>query len=202
HWGAASILRNAYQKPVIYDEVGYEGNLESRWGRYSGEEMTYLMWMGAIGGTYVTHGETYKFHDGNDTIFWAKGGAFRGTSWKRAAFLRKILEHNAAPLEPADISRDFRTASAGNGNYMIYFGKEMRENWFFNIPEKNASYPKPAAGDQYKVEIIDTWNMIITPVKDTFEIDTGEDYRFYDKNRKKIWLPLKPYLALRITKIN
>ena len=43
NWGAAVLLRNAYYKPVIYDEVGYEGNLASRWGRYSGEEMTYAL---------------------------------------------------------------------------------------------------------------------------------------------------------------
>ncbi|HSC39527.1 MAG TPA: DUF5060 domain-containing protein, partial [Chitinophagaceae bacterium] len=103
--GAASILRNAYYKPVLYDEVGYEGNLKQRWGRYSGEEMTYLMWMGAIGGTYVTHGEAFMFKDDKDTIFWAKGGSFKGTSWQRAAFLRKILEEGPGPLEPADISR-------------------------------------------------------------------------------------------------
>ncbi|MGF7230330.1 DUF5060 domain-containing protein [Arachidicoccus sp.] len=202
NWGAASILRDAYHKPVIYDEVGYEGNLKNRWGRYSGEEMTYLMWMGAIGGTYVTHGEAYKYYNGNDTIFWAKGGMFRGTSWKRAAFLRKILEADPAPLEPADISHDFKTAAAGDGDYIIYFGKEMPENWVFNIPAKNGSYPKPVAGDKYKIDIIDTWAMTITPVKDVFEIGKEVDYRFYGKNRKKIWLPLKPYLALRVTKIN
>ena len=48
HWGGAAILRNAYYKPVVYDEVAM--TLPARWGRYSGEEMTYLMWMGAIGG--------------------------------------------------------------------------------------------------------------------------------------------------------
>jgi len=202
HWGAASILRNAYQKPVIYDEVGYEGNLPMRWGRYSGEKMTYLMWMGAIGGTYVTHGEAFMFHGASDTIFWAKGGVFKGTSWKRAAFLRTILEENAKPLEPADISRDMKTTSAGNGNYIIYFGKEMNENWIFNIPAKNGVYARPLAGNKYKVEIIDTWDMTITPVQDVFELGKEDDYRFYDKDRKKIRLPLRPYIALRITKIN
>jgi hypothetical protein len=30
HWGAAVLLRNAYYKPVIYDEVGYEAYLALR----------------------------------------------------------------------------------------------------------------------------------------------------------------------------
>ncbi len=201
HWGAAVILRNAYYKPVIYDEVGYEGNLVSRWGRYSGEEMNYLMWMGAIGGTYVTHGESYMFKDATDTIFWAKGGTFKGTSWKRAGFLRKILEEAPGPLEASDGSRDFKTASGGNGHFIVYFGKEMNEYWYFNLPQRNGSFTRLTAGKKYKVEIIDTWDMTITPVTAVFETTPAEDYRLYDKDRKKIRLPAKPYIALRITEI-
>lgn len=29
--GRLKMLRDAYHKPVIYDEVGYEGNLMQRW---------------------------------------------------------------------------------------------------------------------------------------------------------------------------
>ncbi len=201
NWGSAAILRNVYAKPVIYDEVGYEGNLVSRWGRYSGEEMTYLMWMGAIGGTYVTHGESYMFKDETDTIFWAKGGDFKGTSWKRAGFLRKILEQGPGPIEPADISRDLKTATAGSGYYIIYFGKEINDSWSFNIPHKNGSFERPLPGTKFKAEIIDTWDMTITPVKETFELSTVNDYRLWDKAMKKIRLPQKPYLAIRLQKI-
>jgi hypothetical protein len=201
NWGAASILRNAYYKPVIYDEVGYEGNLKNRWGRYSGEEMTHLMWMGAIGGTYVTHGESYMFKDATDTIFWAKGGMFKGASWKRAGFLRSILEEAPGPLEPSDISRDMKTTSGGTGHYIVYFGKELNEYWTFNLPQKNGSYGKPAAGKKYKAAIIDTWEMTITPLPQVFELSQLNDYRFYDKDMKKIRLPLKPYMAIRITEI-
>jgi len=201
-YGAAAILRNAYGKPVIYDEVGYEGNLKQRWGRYSGEEMTYLMWMGAIGGTYVMHGETYMYYGKQDTIFWAKGGYFRGGSWKRAAFLRKILEENNAPLEQADISRDMRTATTGKGTYIIYFGKEIREDWEFNLPAKNASFEKPKTGEKFRVEILDTWDMTVKPCDELFTLGELTDYRFYDVNRKKIRLPGKPYIALRVTRVN
>lgn len=201
NWGAASILRNAYYKPIIYDEVGYEGNLKLRWGRYSGEEMTYLMWMGIIGGTYVTHGESYMFKDATDTIFWAKGGTFKGTSWKRAAFLRKILEDGPGPVEPSDISRDMRTSSGGTGSYIIYFGKEMNDSWIFSLPYKNAKFGRPQKGSRYKVEIIDTWEMTITPYPGVFEVTAPGDYRVYDKEMKKIKLPVKPYLALRIKQV-
>lgn len=202
NWGGAVILRNAYHKPIIYDEVGYEGNLESRWGRYSGEEMNHLMWMGAIGGTYVTHGESYMFKDATDTIFWAKGGQFKGSSWKRAGFLRKVLEEGSGPLEPSDVSRDMKTATSGTSHYLIYFGKEINETWTFNLPLKNGSFERPVEGNKYKVEIIDTWDMTITSYPTVFEAGKPSDYRIFDKEMRKIRLPLKPYLALRITAVN
>ncbi|WP_428666029.1 DUF5060 domain-containing protein [Runella sp.] len=201
HLGAASIVRNIYNKPIIYDEVGYEGNLKQRWGRYSGEEMNHLIWMGLIGGTYVTHGESYSFKDNRDTIFWAKGGEFKGSSWKRIAFVRKIMEETG-PIEPADVSRDYITTTNGKGSYIIYFGKDINESWAFNLPAKNSNFEKPKKGNRYKVEIIDTWDMSIQPVPATFEISDVNDYRMYDKENRRIRLPLKPYIALRITEIS
>ncbi|MCX6237970.1 MAG: DUF5605 domain-containing protein [Bacteroidia bacterium] len=202
NWGAAALLRNAYYKPIIYDEVGYEGNLKSRWGRYSPEEMTYLVWMGVIAGTYVTHGESYMFKNNTDTIFWAKGGAFKGTSWRRIAFLRKIVEEGPGPLKLSDVSRDNRTSSAGNGYYIIYFGKEMNDSWLFNLPVKNSPWEKVKSGARFKVEVIDTWDMTIQTYPETFETTPENDYRVYDKDFKKVRLPLKPYIALRITQIS
>lgn len=205
NWGAAAILRNAYHKPIIYDEVGYEGNLVSRWGRYSPEEMTYLVWMGVIAGTYVTHGESYMFKDPTDTILWAKGGEFKGESWRRIAFLRKIVEECPNPLQLADVSRDNQISTAGSGYYIIYFGKEMSDSWLFNLPIRNAAsafgYKRPVKGTRFKVEIIDTWDMTIKTYSETFETAQETDYRVYDKDFKKVRIPLKPYIALRITEI-
>ncbi|MDQ3848914.1 MAG: DUF4038 domain-containing protein, partial [Thermoproteota archaeon] len=59
-FGRATLLRDAYFKPIVYDEVCYEGNLTQRWGQLSGEEMVHAFWQGIIAGTYVTHGETYR----------------------------------------------------------------------------------------------------------------------------------------------
>jgi hypothetical protein len=196
-----ALLRNVYHKPVLCDEVGYEGNLKSRWGRYSPEEMTYLVWNGVIGGGYVTHGECYMQKDATDTIFWAKGGEFKGSSWKRIAFLRKIMEEGPAPLSLADVSRDNMTASAGEGYYLIYFGKQISEYWLFNLPAKNGSLPRLKAGKRYSVEIIDTWEMTIQTSPLIFETAPENDYRLYDKDLKKVRLPLKPYMALRIKEI-
>jgi hypothetical protein len=201
NFGGAAILRNAYYKPIIYDEVGYEGNLPQRWGRYSGEQMQYLVWMGVIAGTYVTHGETYMFKGEQDTIFWADGGSLKGTSWQRIAFLRNIVEECPNPLQLADISRDHRTSTAGKGYYIVYFGKEVNESWLFSLPIKNATYERLKPGTRFKVEIIDTWEMVIQAYPQTFETTPESDYRVLDKDFKRVRLPLKPYIALRITEI-
>ena len=52
---ASATLRKIYRKPVICDEVGYEGNLPYRWGRLSPQQMTCFILNGLLGGIYVTH---------------------------------------------------------------------------------------------------------------------------------------------------
>ncbi len=195
-FGRAILQRNLLFKPVIYDEVCYEGNIDQRWGRLSGEEMVHAFWQGMIAGTYVTHGETIQEHD-KDTIFWAKGGRLRGTSPPRIAFLRKIMEEGPGPLELADMWKDHQTAQSGTGYYIIYFGKQMPGEWTFNLPKKNA----PETGTRFKADIIDTWDKTITPVPGIFETASPDGYRVFDKQMKKIKLPVKPYLALRLTKV-
>lgn len=195
-FGRAILQRNMVTKPVIYDEVCYEGNIDQRWGRLSGEEMVHAFWQGIIAGTYVTHGETIQEHPG-DTIFWAKGGKLRGFSPPRIAFLRRLVEAGPGPLEFADMWKDHQTAQSDTGYYLIYFGKQMQGEWTFNLPKKNG----PVAGTRYKVDIIDTWDMTITPVPGVFETAAPDGYRIFDKQMKKVKLPVKPYLALRLTKV-
>lgn len=194
-FGRATLLRDVFFRPMLYDEVCYEGDLPQRWGHLSGEEMTSAFWQGVIAGTYVTHGETYK--NNGDTIFWAKGGKLIGSSPARIGFLRKILEEAPGPIALADVWKDHKTATADSSYYLIYFGKEMKEEWEFSLPKKGG----PAAGKKFQVELIDTWDMTVRKLPEVFEIAKPEEYRIFDKNRKKIRLPMKPYLALRITEI-
>lgn len=201
-FGRAAIVRNIYDMPIVFDEVCYEGNLASRWGRLSGQEMLHRMWLGLIAGTYVTHGECYQYEQGDfDDIFWAKGGEWRGESWKRIGFTRDVLAPLKRPLELADVSRDHHTATDGEGNYYIYLGASVSDSWLFDIPNKCASYAKPQAGDKYKVEIVDLWNMSVSKLSEVFTLGELNDYRFHDSQFRKIRLPLTPYLLLRLTKI-
>jgi hypothetical protein len=49
--------------------------------------------------------------------------------------------------------------------------------------------------------VIDTWNMTITDYPEVFETAEAADYRFTDKDNKKVILPAKPFLAIRIIRL-
>jgi len=89
-YGRAVLYRDVYRKPVVFDEVKYEGDIERRWGNIPAEELVLRFWEGTIAGTYVGHGETYR--NPQDILWWSKGGVLYGQSPARLAFLRKILE--------------------------------------------------------------------------------------------------------------
>ncbi|MDQ8199714.1 DUF5060 domain-containing protein [Pelagicoccus enzymogenes] len=193
--GVPSIIRSIYRKPVIHDEINYEGDVDSRWGQLSSEEMTYRFWVGTIGGTYVTHGETKRGEIGDGWI--SRGGALTRQSPARIAFLREILEQSGLtewePIDPA-----FQTNIAGKPGkyYLIYLGKDQIESWPFVLPRDGLE-----PGMRFQADVIDTWNMTITPTDQTFEVERGGRYHFSDKTRQTIALPTRPYMALRIQRI-
>lgn len=186
-WGT-SLLRDVYKKPIVNDEINYEGNISRRWGQLSGQEMTCRFWNAYIGGGYATHGETLP------TDWISGGGKLIGESPARIAFLKKILDTGPRDgLEPID--RYFTPNIAGKygAYYLIYFGKDTPTEWLFKLPKAML-----VDGMKFKVDVIDTWDMTITPVDKTFEVKVMDGYSFDDKQQQKIKLPGKPYMALRI----
>ncbi|MGH9351091.1 MAG: DUF5060 domain-containing protein, partial [Terriglobia bacterium] len=81
--------RLRYNKPVVIDEYGYEGNNGDRWGNLSGRREMLRHWDFTMAGAYGSHGETYV-HPG-DILWWAVGGKLVGESPARLAFLKQIL---------------------------------------------------------------------------------------------------------------
>ena len=170
--------RRRYNKPVIDDECQYEGNIREPWGNLSAQELVHRFWLGTVVGCYVGHGETYVHP--NDILWWSKGGVLHGESPARIAFLRKCVEDGPpVGLEPVDGSWEWNVYAGGrkgNDYYLIYFGVHR---------PVEATLPLPGAFE-YKAEVIDTWNMTITPIEGTF------------RSGKPVPLPGKPYLALRL----
>ena len=204
--GAATV-RNIIHKPVIFDEVCYEGNHASRWAQLSGEEMLERIWNGLIAGTYVTHGECFvkdMHNDKNYTGFayLATGGRFEGTCPSRIPFTRKIIDSLPYSIRLADQSWDPNTACAGPDDYLIYFGGEKPKKWAFNLPTKCSRWPRIGEGVKFEIEIIDTWNMTIQKCPGVFETKFNKGrYRLIEKNDKSVKLPGKPYILLHLKKI-
>jgi hypothetical protein len=194
-FGRAVLYRDAYRKPIVFDEVKYEGDLPQRWGDLSAEEMVHRFWQGTIAGTYVGHGETY-LHPKN-IIWWASGGKLRGKSPPRIAFLKKILDDAPAEgINPIDKWQDLRTAGKAGEYYLIYFSRERPRQWLFELPRQGL-----VEGMKFRVEVLDTWNMTTKAVAGEFEIVADTTYRYHAKGRKKVKLPGRPWMALRIRRV-
>src|ERR1019366_8589491 len=128
----ARIDRDTYHKPVVYDEVQYEGNIPQGWGRLSAEELVFRFWNAAVAGTYCGHGETYKSDD--QILWWSKGGVLKGQSPARLAFLKKFLaDAPAEGIDPIDKAHPECGGQPGK-YYLFYFGKQAMTNWGFEIP--------------------------------------------------------------------
>lgn len=190
--GSAELYRDVWRKPVIYDEVKYEGDGKYRWANLTAQEMVRRFWCGIIGGTYVTHGD--YFTTVVEDTWTSFGGKMRGHSAPRLAFLRKILEDGPPEgLDPIDKGNDPNVAGQPGKYYLIYFDKDTPTNWTFQLYK-----PGLTDGMKFKADILDTWNMTITPVKGDFITKKKDTYYFGDAEGRSVSLPGKPYIALRI----
>ncbi|MCR5649897.1 MAG: DUF5605 domain-containing protein [Lachnospiraceae bacterium] len=180
----ADSLREKYGKPVVLDEIAYEGNIQCGWGNISGEEMNRRFWEGAMRGAYPGHGETFLSDDG--ILWWSHGGSLKGESWKRVNFLLKIL--NDTPGHGLKrISKEWDCVSAVCQDDTLEAETGYRIDYFsFMCP----GFREFQMEDDflYEVEVIDTWNMTITKVG-TFS------------GKFKIELPGIPYMAIRMRKV-
>lgn len=198
--GRAEMLR-VFGKPVIIDEARYEGNF-MRWGHLSGEEMVHRFWVATVAGIYASHGE--YFIDPQDHVWLGTGGTLKGDSPKRLAFLRKILDDAPAEgIEPIDRWEIANMGGRPGEYYLVYFGHDEPTEWPFRLP-----YYRLTDGMEFSVDILDTWNMTITPVEGVFVTKMRPPYDFQpgsidermtdERNGRTVYLPGRPGMALRI----
>jgi hypothetical protein len=174
--------RQRWSKPVILDEIAYEGNIQHGWGNISGKELVRRFWEAACRGGYAGHGETFEHPQ--DILWWSHGGELHGESPERLKFLYRILSETPGPgLAPMQGSWDETAARVDElfdlSGYYLYYYSFMRPSFRdFYYDDKR----------DYKVEVIDTWEMTI------------ED-RGVHRGRFKVKLPGKEYMAVRIQRI-
>jgi hypothetical protein len=196
-FGRAVLYRDLIYKPLIYDEVCYEGDAKVRWGNLTGQEMVKRFWLGTIAGTYVGHGETFTQPDG---LAWTgSGGKLMGSSPPRLAFLRNILE--AGPpegIEPIDETYETQFGGRAGKYYLVYFGDKTPTQWTFQLPRDPPNKKALSGGMTFKADVLDTWNMTITPVPGTFTLQETKDSPYHAVGDASIALPGKPFMAIRI----
>jgi hypothetical protein len=144
--------RRQYQKPVIYDECRYEGNIPQGWGNLTAREMSQRFWLGTMSGCYVGHGETYKHP--RDLLWWSKGGALHGESPRRIQWLKDLMQ-TAPPFD------ELRPLGDDQGRFLL--GKESEYYLLYCLAGQVQKVELP--GDRpYKVDVLDPWKMTQKPV--------------------------------------
>ena len=152
----------------------------------SDEELIRRFWEGALRGGYPGHGETF-LHP-KDILWWSHGGELHGESWKRIGFLLDVL--NGVPGNGLRLAeKNFmewdcvhaipaQEKTTDDSSYHLYYFSFMRPS-FRNLPLPG--------NDEWKVEVIDTWNMITT--------ETG-----LFRGKCRVDLGGKQFMAVRITR--
>ena len=192
--------RDDYGKPLVNDELQYEGNIVQAWGNISAQELVHRFWLTIVRGGYAGHGETYSHPE--DLIWWAKGGELYGEAWQRIGFLLDLLKEDVkSGLSPMGKPGSFpwtRVSGAADGDVRyIYLGEHQPVIWAIGLPQED--------GD-YEIDVIDTWNMTVTRVDKVAPPQNHPTRHGSEVRGRKpdaafgVELPGKPYLAIRVRK--
>ena len=178
--------RARWHKPVVCDEIAYEGNIQHGWGNISPQELVRRFWEAVLRGGYAGHGETYLAEDG--VLWWSHGGTLRGESPARIAFLRSVVEALPCGLcrlpgafdeLVAGLDRPEYRFGAAQPLYLHYYGFGRPSFRDFHVDDVTP----------YRAEVLDTWNMTVT--------DAGVHTGAF-----RVALPGREYMAVRLTRVD
>ncbi|SDG01573.1 Protein of unknown function [Terriglobus roseus] len=189
--------RRAWGKPIVYDEIQYEGNIARRWGNLSAEEMARRFWLATVRGTYASHGETF-ITPPNEPV-WSDGGKLRGHSAPRIAFLRKLVESLPTTGLNEFVDAYYLSAGAPGELYLYYFDTHALAEYDFPLP----------AGVTFLATLIDPFAMTMQELPGTFTGKTKSSGNVTDENAGQsasggtnhIQLPGKPGMAIVFRKV-
>jgi hypothetical protein len=191
----AEIFRSVWKKPVIFDEVRYQGDMAVRWGDMSPQIALMGFWHGLVAGTYVGHGETWRGADGRTWI--ERGGSLSEGAVRRLAFLKAVMEAGPRPgLDPIDKWWERHLGGQVGQYYLRYFGEAAPTSWAVKLPKDGLK-----GGERFAVDVLDTWNCTVTEIPGEFSMSPVGAYDFHDPERPTIPLPGRPWMAVRVRRL-
>lgn len=174
--------RLAWNKPIIYDEIQYEGDVERRWGNLSAEEMTRRFWLAAIYGSYASHGEVFISADSGPHAHepsWSDAGRLRGESAPRIKFLHDLVARcTSAGLNEFEGSY-YLSAGTPNQLYLWYFDYHRPARYEFPLPNTVT----------FEASLIDPFAMTEQKLPGTFS------------GKSRVDLPNRPFQAIVFRKL-
>ncbi len=179
-----------YQKPIVWDEIAYEGNLDAGWGNISGQELVRRFWEATLRGGCAGHGETFLHPE--DIIWWSHGGVLHGESEPRIAFLKKIWDETpggylktVAGIFDEVVAIPEYAEKTVTWEYSTWADYELHYYGFGRPAFRRFEFPKD---EKFQIEVIDTWKMTIQ--------DTG-----IHSGTTVLELPAREWVAVRIRKV-
>jgi hypothetical protein len=170
--------RAAWRKPIIYDELQYEGDFDRRWGNLTAEEMTRRFWLAVVYGAFASHGEVFLSETGESS--WSDAGRMRGESGARIAFLRSLIERTGKTGLKAAENPYYLNATADDEVILYYFDYHRPARYDF---------PLPTTGN-YSATLIDPFLMTTTALP-------GQH-----SGKSRIVLSGRPYQAVLFQKVS
>lgn len=174
--------RERFGKPVVLDEIAYEGNIPHGWGNISARELVRRYWEAVTRGGYPQHGETYLSDD--NILWWSHGGVLKGDSMPRLKFLWNILSNSGS----CGLKLWEHTGWAENCAVPEIPGEKEYYLYYYSFMQPAKKWYPLTDGKRYSVKIIDTWNMTVT--------DAGEH-----EGKFELDLPGKEFTAVEIREI-
>lgn len=175
--------RLAWNKPILYDEIQYEGDVERRWGNLSAEEMTRRFWLATVRGTYASHGEVFISEETGPHAHessWSDAGRLRGESAPRIKFLHDLV----AGLTNVGLNEFegsyYLSAGTANEVYLWYFDYHRPARYEFPLPNTA----------NFEATIVDPYAMTTAKVAGTFS------------GKSRVKLPNKPFQAVVFRKVS
>lgn len=99
-------------------------------------------------------------------------------------------------LDPIDRTWDQHLGGKAGTYYLRYFGEAAPTEWAVDLPKDELT-----GGERFRVDVLDTWNMTVSPLEGAFVMAKKDAYYLHDPARPTVALPGRPWMAVRVVRL-